>query len=63
MTVGIVGLGLFFSIIFHIGTKEPSKTKKLDSSSDTTNKKMHWYMWFKNPQFYLVSTFSTPSGV
>lgn len=60
MTLGVVGVGLVFSIIFHIGTKEPSKTKKSDSSSDTSDdKKMHWYMWFKNPQFYLVSVFST----
>ena len=48
-------MGLVFSIIFHIGTKEP-KAKKLDSSSDKNDdEKMHWYMWFKNPQFYLVS--------
>lgn len=58
MAVGIVGVGVTFSAIFHIGTKEPSKRKEVESSSSddkTDDTKMHWYLWFKNPQFYLVS--------
>ena len=58
VTLGIVGVGLIFSIIFHIGTEEPSGANKLVSSSDKKDdKKMHWYMWFRKPQFYLVSKY------
>ncbi|XP_065911005.1 major facilitator superfamily domain-containing protein 12-like [Dysidea avara] len=54
--LGIIGVGLLFSIIFHLGTKEPKAQYKRREDSDTKNEKpFKWYMWFKNPQFYLVA--------
>jgi len=56
--LGIIGVGIFFAIIFHLGTKEPKVQCKRREDIDTADKKkeksFHWYMWFKNPQFYLV---------
>jgi len=53
--MGIVGVGLFFSALFHLGTKEPIVSRTDIQKSETEGTKIPWYRWFVNPQFYLVS--------
>ena len=66
----VVGVGLFFCIIFHLGVREhkeesSDREKILGESSalntieqSTFNKlKMSWKCWLKEHQFYQVSSF------
>ncbi|XP_064618686.1 major facilitator superfamily domain-containing protein 12-like [Lineus longissimus] len=59
----VVGIGIVFSIIFHVGTREKDHAcdsndnveSTLSFSSSTTRpRKMKWKCWFKEPQFYIV---------
>ena len=52
--MGIVGVGLIFSILFHLGTKEPVTTREDVKAIESSGLKIPWYRWFINPQFYLV---------
>ncbi|XP_072051519.1 major facilitator superfamily domain-containing protein 12-like [Amphiura filiformis] len=55
----VIGVGAFFSIVFHIGTKE----KCLDTESDEAAEKrrrsnsepMNWTDWLKESQFYQIA--------
>lgn len=60
MAAGIIGVGLIFSAIFHIGVREPPVRDQSQQSAAARvtcldKKPIKWYQWFKNPQFYMVS--------
>ena len=67
----MVGTGLVFSAIFHIGTKEPRKEGSADQSSATaaTQSKTHtvigmeWKDWFREHQFYQVQMYNLKENV
>lgn len=54
MALGIVIVGLVFSMLFHLGTREPTTQAQnlLDSSEGRT---VRWYKWFFKPNFYIVA--------
>ena len=54
--LGVVGVGSFCSLLFHIGTREPS-TSSEQKMEKSNGKKLPLYKWFLNPQFYFVSEF------
>jgi Na+/melibiose symporter-like transporter len=52
--LGIIVVGLIFSIIFHAGTVEPC-TRAQQKEEKQDGKRIVWYQWFQKPQFYLVA--------
>ena len=52
MSLGIIVVGLIFSLIFHVGTKEPRRINL--NSTEVQHRKLSVYKWFLKPQFYLV---------
>ena len=56
LVLTMVGIGLLFSIVFHIGTKEEgdNSTQMEDQTSMTHTDVMKWRDWFREHQFYLV---------
>ena len=48
--MGIIAVGVCFAAFFHIFTKEPSAQQK----ESKEGKRIPWYKWFTNPQFYAV---------
>ena len=60
LALGSVGVGLIFSLVFHIGTKE--KRRNVSESFENiqvvaTGEIMSITDWLKEPQFYQVSLF------
>ncbi len=63
LALGAVGLGLVFTVLFHVGTQErPREPRALVVGDGTAVApvrssvlRMTWKDWFKEPQFYLVS--------
>ena len=54
--LGIIVIGLCFAAFFHIFTREPS-TSAQQKEEEAEGKKIVWYKWFTNPQFYAVRYF------
>ena len=52
----VVGTGLLFMLIFHIGLKEPPRScTYLFASEGSKRSAGNWKHWFKEIQFYQVS--------
>ncbi|XP_063717851.1 major facilitator superfamily domain-containing protein 12-like [Symsagittifera roscoffensis] len=51
----VVGTGVFFMVVFHVGLKEPRRPEH-DSleASQNRNNSFTWKCWFKEPQFYII---------
>ena len=50
LSLGTLGVGAVFSILFHIGVSESTNYKETSPSPKRT-----WYQWFFKPEFYLVA--------
>ena len=51
----VVGTGLLFVAIFHIGVKEPPRCCTHESASISSKRAAsNWTAWFREPQFYQV---------
>ena len=66
MALIVIGIGMFFSLVFHFGVKEPefkkpfcSKSKDVEKSTSNLHEpeveKMKNTDWFKLPAFYIVA--------
>ena len=61
ISLGTIGVGAIFSIAFHIGVRESTDYKAKEQSSSlekndsSVTRKLTWYQWFLNPEFYLVA--------
>eukprot|EP00731_Ephydatia_muelleri_P016743 Em0009g1167a len=52
--LGIIGVGLAFTAVFHLFTNEPSTAQQQNTEMARGLSKA-WYTWFLSPQFYLVA--------
>jgi hypothetical protein len=51
----VVGVGLFFVTIFHLGVKErPRESSHQFATRSSRRSASNWVMWFKVPLFYQV---------
>ena len=51
----VVGTGLLFMVIFHLGVKEPHRPCTFDIASVGSKRSaLSWTKWFKEVQFYQV---------
>ncbi len=59
LALSAVGIGMFFNVIFHLGTAERVAERHLErrilSSTRSLVHGMVWQDWFKEHQFYQVS--------
>lgn len=57
LALSITGIGIVFTIIFHVGVREKpvKELKKNDSLSLKPSLKVQWLGWFYNWHFYRVS--------
>ncbi|KAI6656671.1 Major facilitator superfamily domain-containing protein 12 [Oopsacas minuta] len=60
LSLGTIGVGAVFSILFHIGVRESTDYKSKEfvpesSHVDTSGRSVTWYQWFLNPEFYFVA--------
>ncbi|KAK3709913.1 hypothetical protein QZH41_020039, partial [Actinostola sp. cb2023] len=54
----ILGTGLLFMVIFHVGVKEPYRTCSHElASSGNMRSSQSWKLWFKKIQFYQLTFF------
>lgn len=52
----VVGTGLLFMLIFHVGLKEPSRCCTYSQATKTSKRRAgNWITWFKEIQFYQVA--------
>ncbi len=50
--LGIIAVGLVFTVLFHVGITEPGAPLEQRAQSYTGP----WYKWFASPRFYMVSS-------
>jgi hypothetical protein len=56
LTIIVVFVGLFFQIIFHLGTNENSlkSDDEIQEQSDSNELRLNWLGYLKNGRFYVV---------
>jgi hypothetical protein len=56
LTIIVVLVGLFFQIIFHLGTNENSlkSDDEIQEQSDSNELRLNWLGYLKNGRFYVV---------
>ncbi|RMX47404.1 hypothetical protein pdam_00019331 [Pocillopora damicornis] len=51
----VVGTGVFFTVVFHLGVKEPSRDCSVEFATQSSKRSAaNWRAWFREPLFYKV---------
>lgn len=51
----VVGTGVFFTVVFHLGVKEPSRDCRVEFATQSSKRSAaNWRAWFREPLFYKV---------
>ena len=59
----VVGTGVFFSIVFHVGVKEHPRDCSAEFATKSSKRSAdNWTAWFREPLFYQVWVSSLPPG-
>ena len=59
----VVGTGIFFSIVFHVGVKEHPRDCSAEFATKSSKRSAgNWTAWFREPLFYQVWVSSLPLG-